>query len=752
MNWTETSSLPMSIASQSLFVYNSTLYLANGSNFTIPQVLVSATFTNNGQLTNWTDVNYPNSSSFWHTSAFQDNHFYLLGGADMNINIVSNVYLGKVDSNNTVTWQETAPLPQKLALGASVIINNKIYFAGGNTQPNYNINEYTSQNIYSSDIQADGALSEWSLAGELPEKLIGFGMLNVGNYIYIVGGKGINGNSAQVYRTEVYENGTINQNWQTLNPLPDSLWRFGVTKVENVIITAGGQSSDGTITDSVYYSIINPDGTLTPWEEGPKLPYPNCCSPLASNGNFIYLVGGHDGSNYTNRVMMNKLLIATPAPTISPTPIPNPTISPSPTATISPTPNTVSKIIFVPGIGASWNVDALMNCKEKNYTGAWGLAPFAKDIYKQVFEQLLLKGWGVVPLYYDWRLDVRENATSLDKLINSVTAEDELVNLLGHSMGGLIGRSYIETQTGGKTNKFLAVGSPFQGSALSYPAYVNSEVWTNDLVEKIGATLFFKHCGVPQSFHNLIPTYNYLRDQRTQKIKDVNHYKLQNNYLPTNFQYPFWGVKVGTLAGTGFPTLKTIAVTNSRTWIDGKPTNKENTNNGDGTVLVESAQIPLAKNFVINQTHSGIIGSTEGINKILEFFGSQAVPDPPFNEQSSALILVGHPGNFWLKDKFGKVYESEEGVISIFSPKEGDYELQIVPRDSTIKFIAAQFLSNGKVYYKEYTYKGFVQTPKIVSLDSKRLTENIIREISDFPRPNFPKHWWFIWKYLNKGR
>ncbi len=445
----------------------------------------------------------------------------------------------------------------------------------------------------------------------------------------------------------------------------------------------------------------------------------------------------------------------TPTPTETPTSTPTPTIIPTqvPTPTPTPTPTSipVKKIIFIPGMGASWNVDALINCKGSNYGGDWTLAPYAKEIYQELLNQLTIHNWDITQFYYDWRKDIRNNSIILTDLINSKTSVGEKVNIVGHSMGGLIGRNYLENQNGGKTSKFLAIGAPNAGSALIYPAIANGEFWINDLTEKIAATLFLNRCGIPPSFQNLLPTYDYLRDPSTKDLKDVSKMKIKNNLLPTDFVPPFWGVKVGTLAGTGYQTLKIINVIKNSKWVDGKPVKKESVNEGDGTVLIQSAQIPGAySNDIINQSHSGIVASTEGVNKILEFLGSPGITDPPYSDSTSALILVGYPGNFWVTDKNGVTTQSDNGMVAIMNPKDGDYQLQMVPTSDTTDFIIGQFLSNGQTKYKEYEFKGLKQKPRIISFDSKHPKEEILHEAKEYKTYNFDKLWSNLWNFWNR--
>ncbi len=399
----------------------------------------------------------------------------------------------------------------------------------------------------------------------------------------------------------------------------------------------------------------------------------------------------------------------------------------------------VTKVVFVPGFGASWNVDAFINCKNSGYSGGWTLAPYAKNVYQNFLTQMPLSGWNIIPFYYDWRQNVRDNSPKLKDKINSTIADSEKVDIVGHSMGGLVGRDYIETEEGGKASKLYMVGTPNRGSTLAYPLYANGEVWTDDLVEKIGSTLFIKHCEIPKSVQNVLPTYNYLRDYKTKLLIETYNMKAVNNYLPTSFASPFWNVKVGTLAGTAQLTLKIINIIKDPKWPDGRPVSKENVMEGDGTVLTESVQIPDASsNDVINQTHSGLIGTTEGINKILAFLGSPGVNDPPFVEPKSALILIGYPGTFTLTDHNGNILNSENGMIALINPVSEDYQLQITPSSSKTNFIVGQFLPNSQTLYKEYKFTDVIIEPKIIKFDPRHPKTNILHSPQEYEAPEFP--------------
>ena len=67
-----------------------------------------------------------------------------------------------------------------------------------------------------------------------------------------------------------------------------------------------------------------------------------------------------------------------PTPTPTPTNTPTPTLTPTNTPIPTPTPVVSQKVIVIPGFGASWNADALMNCKIDGYQGSWSLHPLEK--------------------------------------------------------------------------------------------------------------------------------------------------------------------------------------------------------------------------------------------------------------------------------------------------------------------------------------------------------------------------------------
>lgn len=727
--WKENTNLPYTAASTVSFSKADKLYLVGGSgnNDIAHSNVLRTDIGSNGVLSTWTTISNLPNPIIWHSLSIDNSRVYILGGYSGNTNDKNNynsVYLTNIDSTGLLgSWQSLTPLPIRSALGSSVIINNRIYYAGGNLIPDRagDLN-YATSSIYMANIDPlNGTIGNWSPAGYLPDKMLSFGMLGFNNYLYILGGKNLYGNTANVKRAYVNSDGTLGP-WLSEPSLPLSLQRAAVAIFDKTIIVAGGEYN-GILSNNVFYAELENDGSFSSWSSGSKLLENNCCSSLVPTSKYLYLIGGHNGISYTEKVFSSKI------------------------SNIVPT----TKIFFAPGLGASWNLEAFIKCQNTGYTSEWSLAPYAESVYSTILTTLPPYGWIVKPFYYDWRKNVVDNGTTLANYIDANTVSDEKVDFIGHSMGGLVGRSYLEASEGGKLEKFLTVGTPHQGSALAYAPWSGGEMWTNNLIEKIALNLYLNHCGgvlsnnrnviqsLAPSIQNLLPTVPYIRDSRTNMLKSVESMNAKNNYLPTNLIAPFWGVKVGTIAGSGIETLKIIDTINpSRkdikfgNWLDGFPVGREYTQEGDGTVLTNSSQIDGAINTTIpNTTHRGLVASTEGINSILNFLGNPGIEDPPYSEDESALILIGYPDSFQITDVNDVVTQSKQGMIVIMNPTDATYQLQITPTSEHTTFIIEQLLPDNRTFYKEYKFEGTNRIIKFLRFSAKHPTKNLLHSIEE---------------------
>jgi pimeloyl-ACP methyl ester carboxylesterase len=448
----------------------------------------------------------------------------------------------------------------------------------------------------------------------------------------------------------------------------------------------------------------------------------------------IYAQDGYTNVMFDNFSVTDDTLSNTPSPT------------PTPTSTPTPTPIPVTKTVLIPGLGASWNLNAFANCEFDNNPENWSLAPYATDIYQPLKDSITNNHWNLKEFNYDWRDIVENNSIELSDTINSFApATDEQVNIIGHSMGGLVAMGYT-LEHPEKVAKILTAGTPFQGAVQAYPAWEGGEIWQDNFITKIAETLYLKHCGLIHgsksdsqtiqenipSTENLLPTFGYL--SRIKTGQSIDPKDASNTWPHIDFSVPS-GVEFETLTGSGFNTLSGIQLKeinrheqNTGVWEDGKPGGKLYSTDGDGTVLLNSSQIEGVPNSILeNVSHSGLVNSEEGISEILSFLGSGPQSLISNNiEPTSALVVIGYPANFIVTDQNGITKNAEHGMISFTNPKSGNYMLRLLPQSNNTTLIVAQFLSNREVKYKEYNLKGLGPKYKTLKYDPQNPQEDIL--------------------------
>lgn len=434
----------------------------------------------------------------------------------------------------------------------------------------------------------------------------------------------------------------------------------------------------------------------------------------------------------------------------TPTPTPTPTPSPTPTP-----PPPTTKTIIIPGLGASWNADALLNCKPDSYTGDWTLNPVATTIYEPIQTALTAAGVTPILLPYDWRRSVTDNRDTLASFIAANTTGAERVHVVGHSMGGLVGRAYYEAHKGEtKLDHFLTAGSPHKGTPYAYPAWSGGEIWNSDILFRIYLTLLTKRCNrshgtsnresvqqfIP-SIQELLPTADYLRNGKTKTIIPVATMQAKNSWLPNAFfNPPFVPTVVGSLLGAGLKTLRGMDVRPPTRreiargdWLDGNPYERDQTGDGDGTVLAESAPIDGAEATIIPQSHIGLIQSPDGVNAILSFLGVTpttahlSVPQSQPTEPSSAMLIIGDQATLQLDVPGAASVQDVQGIITVVNPKKGRYTLRVNPLAAQNTVTVAQFLQDGRVVWREYPQTKNSPRVKTLQFDPQNAQEDILK-------------------------
>lgn len=352
-------------------------------------------------------------------------------------------------------------------------------------------------------------------------------------------------------------------------------------------------------------------------------------------------------------------------------------------------------IVLIPGHGASWCLSAILTGAE---CAEWQMTPFIK-VYDNLIATLenadYVQNQDLFIFYYDWRKRIDSLADELAAFIADKIPGGEQALLVGHSMGGLVSRAYLQKTINPPIAKLLTIGSPHQGVPIAYPAWAGGEIWNDNTWQWLGLQLLLQiHKNgfatnmealryFAPSTQDFLPIFNYLLKDN-QEI-DVNTMTHQNNWLKTLTATE----DLATLNGDQQQTLAGIDVEDSSwldeylgKWSDGKPQNKRFSSQGDATVLLASASINNVPNETLNLQHSGLISATGGLEKIIELLGlniSTIVNQTQAPAAQPALVFFLHsPASLNLQNPpANTIVSQEDNLIIIPNPSSGQYQLQV---------------------------------------------------------------------------
>lgn len=207
---------------------------------------------------------------------------------------------------------------------------------------------------------------------------------------------------------------------------------------------------------------------------------------------------------------------------------------------------------------------------------------------------------------YDWRLDNQLNAIALNDFIENVVVPasgQTKIDIVAHSMGGLLVRKYAQTFTENRLSKIIYLGTPHRGAPTSFGALAFSDAFVENFLAlpAINSETLAEVARTCPSIFELLPRDPFIRSLKSHQllgIKQCYQQSSQGGFLISSrwvsaadsfhesIVNPL-SVPQFQIVGSAIPTLNQLLVVSEleqtpRTWAPGA-------GNGDGTVPIESA-------------------------------------------------------------------------------------------------------------------------------------------------------------------
>ncbi len=308
----------------------------------------------------------------------------------------------------------------------------------------------------------------------------------------------------------------------------------------------------------------------------------------------------------------------------------------------------LSKMLF-PGddaylrdLALSESGESLYNFDYPDIIRETGLSIFKRDNFDGLIDDLLINSFAeneslfVFP--YDWRLDISKIAEELKEKIEEiklVTGAQE-VDIIAHSMGGLVTKKYLNIFEGDSVNKFIDIGTPHNGSPKSFISIISGYTDIGILNQE---TIKYISQNMP-SVYQLLPSQNYFSTPENYYIFDgINgnkrlSYEDTKNYLrdsgrnsalvdrAESFHQEVdgldpadYGVETYNIVGCGEPTLGQIFVLDKK---DDEFYYAIKMTDGDGTVPIKSAvAMPVTKTYYAKGVRHATMSSASGVKELV---------------------------------------------------------------------------------------------------------------------------------------
>jgi choice-of-anchor C domain-containing protein len=160
------------------------------------------------------------------------------------------------------------------------------------------------QTVERTVVNGDGSLGPWTAASAMLLPRSNHAVMSVGNRIYVLGGVNhcmLSDTTPSVEWALVNPDGSLG-NWQTTSSMTTGRFQHGAVAVGNHIYAIGGGAAGPIAFNSVERTVVNPDGSLGPWQATSPLVFARYYLAVAAWGNYIYALGGGDPTSQFDSV------------------------------------------------------------------------------------------------------------------------------------------------------------------------------------------------------------------------------------------------------------------------------------------------------------------------------------------------------------------------------------------------------------------------------------------------------------------
>lgn len=232
------------------------------------------------------------------TAIAANGYLYVIGGVDSKGDYVRPVEFAPIlDNGKLGAWQTTTELTEGRFYLASAYSNGYIYALGGAIGP-LGADNIPSATVERAPILANGQLGPWMKTAYLTTPRRGLQAVAYQNHIYAIGGyNGVFLHSVE--RAEILPDNTISPWQEEKEQSITERYIHSATIYNHRLYLLGGhvQHAGSMVYGDVEMSAIGTNGRIGPWEiEKTELKIPRFLASAFAINNYLYLLGGHDGS------------------------------------------------------------------------------------------------------------------------------------------------------------------------------------------------------------------------------------------------------------------------------------------------------------------------------------------------------------------------------------------------------------------------------------------------------------------------